>query len=306
MRTRLQLAQVFLKLKHPAKRHQIPMKITFLGTAAATSYPLAFCHCKFCDTARKRGGKDFRKRSSLLINRDLLIDMGPDVMSASFLYGKSIADIRFHLQTHSHSDHFDPQVFTTRVPDYKGVNISRLQVYASAKTLAKMAEIVRNEGFVNNFLEATEQARMNLEVHPVQPFCPFRIGDYDVTAFPANHDISVDSLLWAITENEFTLFYGTDTDTIPETSWREFHEKNLKFNVVVLDHTYGIDVDGSGHLNANRFVEQVRRMESEQLLADGARIFATHISHEGNPPHAELSEFAARFGYEIAYDGLVI
>lgn len=282
------------------------MKITFLGTAAATSYPLAFCRCNFCNTARERGGKDFRKRSSLVINQDLLIDMGPDVMSASFLYGKSIADIRFHLQTHSHSDHFDPQVFSTRVPDYKGVDTPRLQVYASARTLAKMAEMVKKEGYVNNFLEVAEQARMNLEVHPVQPYRPFKIGDYEVTAFLSNHDITVDSLLWAITQNDFTLFYGTDTDTIPEASWNEFHERNFKFNVVVLDHTYGPDVDGSGHLNANRFVQQVRRMRREQLLTDSARIFATHISHEGNPPHAELSEFAARFGYEIAYDGLVI
>lgn len=282
------------------------MKITFLGTAAATSYPLAFCRCKFCNTARERGGKDLRKRSSLIINEDLLIDMGPDVMSASFLHGKSIADIRFHLQTHSHSDHFDPQVFTTRIPDYKGVDTPRLQVYASAKTLTKMVQMVRKEGYVDNFLAATEQARMNLEVHPVQPFRPFKIGNYEVTAFKSNHDRSVDSLLWAIAENDFILFYGTDTDTIPEASWKEFHEKNLKFNVVVLDHTYGPDVDGRGHLNANRFVQQVRRMKREQLLAENARIFATHISHEGNPPHAELSEFAARFGYEIAYDGLVI
>lgn len=282
------------------------MKITFLGTAAATSYPLAFCHCNFYNTARERGGKDFRKRSSLVINQDLLIDMGPDVISASFLYGKSTADIRFHLQTHSHSDHFDPQVFSTRVPDYRGVDTARLQVFASARTLAKMAEMVRKEGYVNNFLEAAEQARMNLEVHPVQPYRPFKIGDYEVTAFLSNRDITVDSLLWAITENDFSLFYGTDTDTIPEASWKEFHERNLKFNVVVLDHTYGPDVDGTGHLNANRFVQQVRRMKREQLLADSARILATHISHEGNPPHAELSEFAARFGYEIPYDGLVI
>ena len=83
--------------------------------------------------------------------------MGPDIVSASFLFRKSIADVRYLLQTHSHSDHFDPQVFTTRVPDYRGVNTSRLQVYASAKTLAKMAEMVKNEGYVDNFLESTEQ-----------------------------------------------------------------------------------------------------------------------------------------------------
>ena len=45
--------------------------------------------------------------------------------------------------------------------------------------------------------------------------------------------------------------------------------------------------------------------EKENLLAENARILATHISHEGNPLHSELSEYAAKHGYEIAYDGLV-
>lgn len=282
------------------------MRITFLGTAAATSYPLAFCLCKFCSVARERGGADLRRRSSVIINQDLLIDMGPDIVSASFLYGKPIADIRYLLQTHSHSDHFDPQVFTTRVPEYRGVNTPRLHVYASAKTLAKLAEMVKNEGYVDNFLDPTEQTRMNLEVNSVKPFDSVRVGNYEVTAFPANHDTTIDSLLWAIRENHFTLFYATDTDTIPDAAWKGFHEKRLKFNVVVLDHTYGPDIDGSGHLNANRFVQQIQRMKAEELLDGDARILATHISHEGNPPHAEFSEYAARFGYEIAYDGLVI
>lgn len=74
------------------------MKLTFLGTAAATSYPLAFCKCDFCNQARKSGGKDLRKRSSLLISDDLLIDLGPDIVSASFAYNFSVAEIRYWLQ----------------------------------------------------------------------------------------------------------------------------------------------------------------------------------------------------------------
>src|SRR5260370_34065047 len=117
LRSSLQVAGIFIRLTCVLNKHPVLMKITFLGTAAATSYPSAFCRCKFCNTARERGGKDFRKRSSVIINDDLLIDMGPDIMSASFLYEKSIADIRYHLQTHYHSDHFDSQGFSTRSPE---------------------------------------------------------------------------------------------------------------------------------------------------------------------------------------------
>jgi len=48
------------------------------------------------------------------------------------------------------------------------------------------------------------------------------------------------------------------------------------------------------------------RMRAEGLLRPGGRVFATHIAHEGNPPHPELSAWAAAHGYEAAYDGLVV
>jgi phosphoribosyl 1,2-cyclic phosphate phosphodiesterase len=47
-------------------------------------------------------------------------------------------------------------------------------------------------------------------------------------------------------------------------------------------------------------------MREEGLLTDHARVFATHIAHEGNPPHPDLVDFAAGHGYEIAYDGLTV
>jgi phosphoribosyl 1,2-cyclic phosphate phosphodiesterase len=47
-------------------------------------------------------------------------------------------------------------------------------------------------------------------------------------------------------------------------------------------------------------------MRDEKLLKENARILATHISHEGNPIHSEMVEYGKKYGYEIAYDGLVI
>ncbi len=282
------------------------MKITFLGTAAATSYPLAFCRCEYCNLARKLGGKDFRKRSSIIINDDLLIDMGPDVMSASFMYDKSTADIRYCLQTHSHSDHFDASHLTTRVPEYAGVSTPSLELYGSEATLRKMSEMLKNEGHVDSLFDSKAKERMNMQVFPVIPLLPFQVGKYRIVAFPTDHDTSVESLLYSVTEDDFAVFYGTDTDRLPEQTWEGFRRMNMHFNVVILDHTYGPGADGGGHLNANRFNAQVRRMKGENLLADNAKILATHISHEGNPTHSELSKYAERFGYEIAYDGLVI
>lgn len=282
------------------------MTITFLGTAAATSYPLVFCRCDYCNKARELKGKNLRKRSSVIINDDLLIDLGPDIMSASFMYNKSIADIRYCLQTHSHSDHFDASCFTTRTPEFMGVNIPPLQVYGSEATLRKMSEMLKNEGYVSDLFDPKDKKRMNIEVFPIKPLQSFDVGKYKVTAFSADHDKSVNSLLYAVTEDDFTVFYGTDTNVLSEETWNGFHERGLRFNIVILDHTYGPDTDNGKHLNANRFIEHIKRMEEENLLVKNTRILATHISHEGNPPHSELSEYAAKHGYEIAYDGLMI
>ena len=107
-------------------------------------------------------------------------------------------------------------------------------------------------------------------------------------------------------EGDTTLLYATDTNVFPEETWQGLRDKQVRCDVVVLDHTYGPDIDGDGHLNANRFIEHVQRMRAEGFLKPDGRVFATHISHEGNPVHAELVEFGERHGYEIAYDGLVV
>lgn len=78
------------------------MRCKLLGTAAATAVPLPFCNCRVCREARRRGGKDFRKRSAALINEDLLIDLSPDLCSMAFLHQVDLTKIRYLLQTHSH------------------------------------------------------------------------------------------------------------------------------------------------------------------------------------------------------------
>ena len=52
------------------------MHLLFLGTAAAEGYPGIFCECDNCKEARALGGRNLRLRSSLLVNDDLLLDMG--------------------------------------------------------------------------------------------------------------------------------------------------------------------------------------------------------------------------------------
>ena len=283
------------------------MKITFLGTASAHSYPLTFCQCTYCKQAMVIGGPSLRKRASVLINRDLLIDLGPDIMTASFNHNISLSGIRYCLQTHPHSDHLAVNLLLTRHPEYAGVDIPPLHFYASRGTLQVASEMAKTESADADLFDPVYCKQMlNLEIHEVRALQKFDVGNYRVTAFPANHHPQVEPLLYAVSDGSQTVFYGIDTAVMPEETWQGFHQHNLQFDIVILDHTYGSGFSRGDHLDATQFIQHIRRMREEGLLTNKARIYATHISHEGNPPHPELSRFAVLNGYEIAYDGLVI
>lgn len=282
------------------------MIITFLGSAAANAYPEAFCRCDNCERARALGGPSLRKRSAVLINDDLLIDLGPDIMTASFMHGRPLVRVRYCLQTHAHADHLDPSHFLSRSPEYGVVGAPRLHFYASTATAQRAAQLLERDCVPAGLLHPEVGERLNLEIHLIEALQAFTVGLYQVTAFPANHDPTVEPLLYAVEADGRSIFYGVDTATLPEETWQAFHRHKLRFDVVILDHTYGPDETGSDHLNARQFIEHVARLRQEGLLADKARAFATHIAHAGNPVHPELAGFAARHGYEIAYDGLTM
>lgn len=282
------------------------MKISFLGTSAANAFPEAFCRCQNCEQARAFGGRSLRARSAALVNDDLLIDLGPDIMTASQAQRRSLSGVRYCLQTHAHADHLDTSHFLSRSPAFGVVGAERLHFYASSGTLRNAAHRLERDCGPDGFLDPEVGERLNLEVHAIEPLKSFTMGPYRVMAFPANHDPVIEPLLFAVQRAGRALFYGTDTGVLGEETWRGFHDGGWQFDLVILDHTWGLDQPQNGHMSAQQLIEQAVRLRSEGLLAPGARVFATHIAHEGNPAHPKLSEFARRNGYEIAYDGLVL
>jgi phosphoribosyl 1,2-cyclic phosphate phosphodiesterase len=282
------------------------MKVTFLGTAAANAYPEAFCRCDHCVRACALGGPSLRKRSAVLVNDNLLIDLGPDIMTAAFMHDRPLTRVRYCLQTHAHADHLDPSHLLSRSPGYGVIGAPRLNFYGSAGTIREVAERLAPDLAPAGLLDPVVGERLNLTVHHVEALQPFEAGPYRVVPFTANHDPAVEPLLYAVTGQRRTLFYGVDTASLSEETWQGFHRYGLRFDLVILDHTYGPAEPESDHLNAAGVVEHIRRLRDEGLLAAGARAVATHIAHEGNPPHPVLARWAAERGYEVAYDGLSV
>lgn len=283
------------------------MQLMFLGTAASEGFPNAFCDCDNCRRCRALGGPSLRKRSSALIDRRLLIDLGPDLMVAAMVHGISLATIEYCLQTHEHADHLDPTNFLHR-STFCGVSGNpRLRYVASRGAHAKAGAALGKRVGPDGLLGEAAGAAFGVEAQAIGPFATIEVGPYRVSSVRAFHDPeNLVAMLYAIERDGRALFYATDTGEIPEESWRALKDGRHQFDVVAMDHTFGFQPRARGHMNAEQFGEQVARLRAEGLLTDGARVFAHHIAHHSHPPHPELVELARARGYEVAYDGLVV
>jgi phosphoribosyl 1,2-cyclic phosphate phosphodiesterase len=87
------------------------MKITFLGTSAGEEYPGIWCECENCIKARLWGGKNIRRNSSVILDGDVMIDIGKTAHIQAQLFGVDLLKIKTLLSTHSHKDHLNTHTF---------------------------------------------------------------------------------------------------------------------------------------------------------------------------------------------------
>jgi phosphoribosyl 1,2-cyclic phosphate phosphodiesterase len=285
------------------------MRLRFLGTAASEGYPDAFCDCANCRRARERGGRSLRRRSAALIDDELLIDFGPDLMAAALMDGISLAGVRYCLQTHEHSDHLDPSHFQSRSALCGVHGNPTLEYYATEGALTTVAAAL-GAWTDRGLFDPAVGDRYNLSARPIAPFQLFEVGPYRVHSLQALHDPDqLVALLYLIERDGRCLFYATDTGELPEETWAylaSFRSAGGRIHLVAMDHTFGLQGRVVGHMNWEQFTEQTARLRSEGVLAAEARVFAHHLAHHSHPSHEELAVFAAERGYEIAYDGLVV
>ncbi len=282
------------------------MKVHFLGTGASPSMPLAFCSCEACRTARSRGGRNLRRRSSLLVDEVLLVDLGPDVTTASFDQSISLAKVRLCAQTHPHADHFDPELIASRHPEWGTVPETVLTILGSPETLEEMDRVVaRGTGF-ESLSDAAVRELLRVELVPIEPFQELSFDRYRVTAYPANHAAPFSALLYSIDDGTHAVFYACDTSLLADSVWQHMLERRYAYDLMIFDQTYGIGYESSDHLAAaDVAIYAASARKSGLLKADGS-IYVTHLSHEGIRDHEELEVYAAANGYHVAYDGLTL
>ena len=282
------------------------MQVTFLGTSAAPSMPNPFCVCQACSGARRAGGRNLRRRSSIAINEDLLVDIGPDIATASFDHGVCLAGIGVCLLTHAHEDHFDPEFLMARHEDYGTVVARDMILAGSVDTLRAIDEDLAGRCAYGSIFDQDTRRFLKIDLMIVEPFRKQVIGKYRITGYPANHGVVKGALLYAIEQGQHAIFYGTDTSVLPEHVWEQLLFARTQFDLLILDHTYGIgfDVSPPDHLASVDVIGHVDRFRRSGLLKNNAQVYATHISHEGYLEHDELDRYAASHGFRVAFDGL--
>jgi len=281
------------------------MKLKFLGTAAATSMPLVFCNCNTCKQGRINKGKDIRKRSSVIINDEMIIDLSPDITSSAVMYDVDLGNIKYLIQTHSHTDHFDAGHFVTRWSEYKSENLTHMNIICSKGTCDDMNHWIKeNEPSIDIYSD-TFKRDMNYDLHILKHGDKVKLDNYEIIAIDSKHDSRIESLIYIISYRNKNILYGTDLLELSSEAWYIIND--YKLDLVILDQTYGKECNSSGgHLNVDNIVNIINIMRKENIINSNTKVYATHLSHEGNSIHEETERLANLNGYNIAYDGLQI
>ena len=154
------------------------MQVTFLGTSAAPSMPNPFCVCQACSDARRVAGKNLRRRSSIAINDDLLVDIGPDIATASFDHDFCLTGIEVCLLTHAHEDHFDPEFLMARHEEYGTVVAKDMVLAGSIDTLRSIDENLAGRcGYGSIFDQDTRRA-LKIDLLTIEPYKKQVVGKY--------------------------------------------------------------------------------------------------------------------------------
>jgi glyoxylase-like metal-dependent hydrolase (beta-lactamase superfamily II) len=268
------------------------MKLTFLGTAAAEGIPFPFCECATCRHARANKGRNIRKRQTLLVNGDLLIDVGPDLYASCAELGLSLAELRYLLVTHSHEDHFHAHNLMLRARMFRlETELPELTVIASPSAWAAWkASGGRDES-------------ASLRRVPFLPGHEAELGPYRIEAIEASHMPETgDAMNYIVGDGKKTLLFASDTGKYRDAVWERLAGR--RFDAVVMEATLGHKQQGKRHLSFSDYRFMLDRMRAIGAVGPDTRLFATHFSHQCVEPHDKLEADFRSIGVVCAFDGL--
>jgi len=267
------------------------MKIQYLGTGASEGIPGLFCSCPVCAEAVEQGGRNVRRRSSMLINNDLLVDITPDLWSSCYSLGRTLTSLKYVLITHEHREHFYKNELRNFFPPYSLERESKTITIFGNKHVQRSMEDWIPEGRKEYIL-----------AERIEPFKEISFGDYIVTPLKSRH--CRDALIYLIEKENKRLLYANDTGFFPEETWDFLVGKKIHF--VSLDCNNPFKKDNPNHMNLEDTLTVKRRMFQIGCTLARTKFYITHISHNGGLNHSQITDKLVLHGIRVAYDGLSI
>lgn len=284
------------------------MKLTYLGTAASEGWPAFFCRCPICLEAQKRGGRDFRNRACAIIDDDLLLDMSPDIYAARKHLNVDLSRIKTVLFTHSHKDHFNPELLRWYAPNFAAENDrTPLKLYGSAGVKAVFDRL--NDIWKSHYSDGWFSFTV------LEPFKKTRIDEKTVvTLFPAIHSID-DAAIYLIEREGKKLFYMHDSCMLYENVLQAIIGENI--DCFSIDATRGV-VKTPENVNAHHMgfdaVLKMRKIFIDiRIGREDSAYIANHIcihscTDENGKMyfHEDMEKLLEGTGVTPSYDGMTV
>ena len=235
-----------------------------------------------------------RMRTATLISDNLLLDCGPDLVTATQRFGVQLSHLETLLVTHAHSDHLLPSNLIWRGEGFCPTPLTPLRVFGPRP-------VIRTLRRDQHWPMLAETGAVSLET--VRAGQRWQSGQYQITALPATHDPGRTALLYIVSDGTRKLFYATDSGPLSERAWRIVaHE--APFDAVLMEETMGHTPHRDYHHNVESFLKAHQRFVREKWLTEKAKFVAFHFSHQDNPPHDELVRYFSPQDVIVAHDGM--
>lgn len=262
------------------------MNVTVLGTGDATGVPAPLCDCEFCVAS------DRRRRPSIFVEHEgtrVLLDAGPDLSEQ--LAAVDVRDVDAIFLTHAHGDHTEGLLNLHQTAKWDADHLAAVDEFEPTP-----------DSFTPNYpLYMTETASehltdryggfpsLRLDVRAIEPDAPVAIGDLTVTPIPIEHHRPrFETMGFLLDDGASTALYAPDM--------RRFHEgpPNQSVNLLVCE---GAAVLGRPmHGPTDELVDAIESVDAD-------RVVLVNVNEHIQRAHTdELSELAARAGYELGSD----
>lgn len=285
------------------------MKLTFLGTGAGEGYPGYWCECPHCTYARKHRGKNLRTNSSMVIDEELLIDIGPSCFDNAARFGVNLSKLKTLLVTHPHEDHLYPQHLHWRNTDESLLPLTYVEKMRHGGP--RFTDIPQLNIYGNSFVMETlrksldDMEELKINLHEIKEGKEEKTDGYRILPVRGNHGSQQGfSHSYIIQKDGKTLLYALDSGSYDEDQFALIQE--YQYDAVIMEGTTGLNEQYGGHMCLVNNIRIRERLKENKCLRENSRFLLTHLSPHWCPPHDWYESIVASEGLELAYDGLQI